>query len=104
VDLTTFRRNILPSYSALKMEAIWSTETLVSAYKSTRCYNAEDQRRNLHCRENLNIWLYLLLPVYSWTIRCTDGKLGLLFWGRIIRQKIFKTNYGDNILLWHITS
>lgn len=28
-------------------------ETLVSTYKSTRRYNPEDQRRHLHCRENL---------------------------------------------------
>jgi hypothetical protein len=37
----------------LKMEAAYSSETLVSAYKSTRPYCPEDQDRHLYRRENL---------------------------------------------------
>jgi hypothetical protein len=32
----------MPLYSALKMEAVCFSETLVSAYKSTQRYNSED--------------------------------------------------------------
>jgi hypothetical protein len=39
--------------SALKMEAVWPFETLVSNYKSTRLYNPEDQHRCLHRCQNL---------------------------------------------------
>jgi hypothetical protein len=35
------------STSALKMEAVCYSETLVSSYKSTRPYNPEDQQRHL---------------------------------------------------------
>jgi hypothetical protein len=41
-----------PFYSALKMEAVCSSETLVSTYESTRCCNTEDQHRHRHRREN----------------------------------------------------
>jgi hypothetical protein len=39
------RRNILSLYSAMKMEAVCSSETLISTYKSTRLYGPEDQHR-----------------------------------------------------------
>jgi hypothetical protein len=38
---------------ALKMEAVFSSETLVSTYKSKRRYNPEDQQQHLHRSENL---------------------------------------------------
>jgi hypothetical protein len=38
---------------ALKMEAVCSSETLLSTYKSTQRYNTEDQRQHLHGCENL---------------------------------------------------
>jgi hypothetical protein len=37
----------------LKMEAVYSSETLVSTYNSVRRYNPEDRHRHLHHRENL---------------------------------------------------
>jgi hypothetical protein len=37
----------------LKMKAVHSSKTLVSTYKSTLCYNPEDQQRCLSCHENL---------------------------------------------------
>jgi hypothetical protein len=49
--------------SSLKMKAVWSFETLVSTYKSTRRSNPKDQHRNLHRRENLksHIWQFIWL-------------------------------------------
>jgi hypothetical protein len=35
------------------MEAVCSSETLASSYKSTWFYNQEDEHRHLHHRENL---------------------------------------------------
>jgi hypothetical protein len=35
--------------SALKMEAVFSSKTLVSTFKSTRRYNPEDQNRQFYC-------------------------------------------------------
>jgi hypothetical protein len=45
--IPTFQRNLLPSPSGL-MEAVCSSKTLVSTYKSTWCYNPEDQHRHLY--------------------------------------------------------
>jgi hypothetical protein len=42
-EIQTFRRNILSPSSALKLEVVCSTETLVSTYKSTRRYYPEEQ-------------------------------------------------------------
>jgi hypothetical protein len=39
--------------SALKMEAVYSSETLVYTYKTTRRYKPEYQHRPLHRRQNL---------------------------------------------------
>jgi hypothetical protein len=38
--------------SALKMEAVRSSEMLVLTYKSTQCHNPEDQHRRLNCHIN----------------------------------------------------
>jgi hypothetical protein len=35
------------------VELVYSSETMVSPYKSARSYNAEHQHRHLHRRENL---------------------------------------------------
>jgi hypothetical protein len=43
--------------SALKMEAVCSSETMISTYKSTRRHNPEEQHRHLHRRENLISYL-----------------------------------------------
>jgi hypothetical protein len=51
----TFRRNTMPQSSALKMEAVCSSETLVPTYKSTRRHNPENHNQQLHRRENLRI-------------------------------------------------
>jgi hypothetical protein len=52
-QVPTFRRNVLPPSSALKIEAICSSETLVSTYKSIWHFYPEDQHRHLHRRESL---------------------------------------------------
>jgi hypothetical protein len=51
--IQTFRWNMLPSPSALKIEALYSFEMLVPTDKSKRLYNPEDHHRHLHRRENL---------------------------------------------------
>jgi hypothetical protein len=38
--------------SALKMETVCFSNTLVFSYKSTKHYNPEDQQQHLHQREN----------------------------------------------------
>jgi hypothetical protein len=51
--MSVFWRNILPSSSGLKMEAVCSSETLVSTYKPIRRFNPYDQQRHIHRLENL---------------------------------------------------
>jgi hypothetical protein len=53
VDLVGRYKRFGGKYRALKMEAVCSSETLLSTYKSTRRYNPKDQHRHLHRRENL---------------------------------------------------
>jgi hypothetical protein len=44
----------MPSTSGLKMQAVYSSETLVPIYKSTWSNNPDDQHRHLHCYNSLN--------------------------------------------------
>jgi hypothetical protein len=64
-EVPTFRRNILPPYSALKMEAVCSSKTLVCIYKSSRLYNPKHQHRHLHHRENLKSHIRATRANYS---------------------------------------
>jgi hypothetical protein len=48
-----FRIKILSPSSALKMETVCFSETLISTYTSTRCYYLEDQHRHFHRSKNL---------------------------------------------------
>jgi hypothetical protein len=48
----TFRRNVLPPFSGLRMKEMYFSETSVSTYKFTRRQNPEDQHRQLHRRKN----------------------------------------------------
>jgi hypothetical protein len=48
-----YRLHLHSITSTLKMEAVCSCETFLSACKSTRHYNPGDQRRHLHHGENL---------------------------------------------------
>jgi hypothetical protein len=53
LHLQEWRWNILHSSSGMKMEALCSSETLKSTYKSILRYNSEDEHRQFHRRENL---------------------------------------------------
>jgi hypothetical protein len=46
-------------HTSLEVKAACSSETSVSAYKATRCYNPEDHNVNSHCPENLNVCIFL---------------------------------------------
>lgn len=48
--LLTFQRNISPQ-SALKIEAIFSSETMITTCKNTQCHNPDDHNRKT--RNNL---------------------------------------------------
>jgi hypothetical protein len=41
--------------STLKMETVFSSETMVTIYNTTRCHNKEDQCMNSYHRENFNV-------------------------------------------------
>jgi hypothetical protein len=54
MDSICFSETLVSTYkSAMKTETICYFETIISTYKSTRRYNAEEQQRHLHRRENL---------------------------------------------------
>jgi hypothetical protein len=54
----TFKRNIrLPSSDTEKMEAVYTTETPVPFYETTRCHNSEDCNMNLNRCKNLRCFV-----------------------------------------------
>jgi hypothetical protein len=53
VWLPAFWRNILPLSCTLKVEAIYSSETLVSTYQPTSCHNPVYHNMNFHHYGNL---------------------------------------------------
>jgi hypothetical protein len=56
--ILTFRSDILPLFSGLKVEAVCSSKTFVSTYKITEFYDPEDQHRR-HEHENLKYHIIL---------------------------------------------
>jgi hypothetical protein len=52
--------NILPPPSALKMEAVCSSETLVPIYKYRRRHSPEDSYGQLHCRVHSRSHIFVL--------------------------------------------
>jgi hypothetical protein len=51
--ITTFCMIILSPSAAMKVEALWSLQTLVSTSKSTQRCNPEDQHWHIHRWEHL---------------------------------------------------
>jgi hypothetical protein len=47
------RRTLVGRHPDLNMEAVCSSETLVSTYQSTRRHNQKEQHGHLHRRENI---------------------------------------------------
>jgi hypothetical protein len=68
----TFRRTILPPSSllevTLKMEAAWSSETLVSCHISTWRHNPQERKLGLHYRENLKSHTGTNNCTFSWLL------------------------------------
>jgi hypothetical protein len=69
------------------MEAVCSSETLISIYESTRRHNPEDQHQHLHRRENLESPTLKLhfLNYHSLLFRVIDNDMNELA-GRLISQ------------------
>jgi hypothetical protein len=63
---------ILSHHAALKMEALPSSETLVSRHNTTRRHNPEDLGLNLHRRENLESQF---INAYTCVCVCETGCL-----------------------------
>jgi hypothetical protein len=84
-----FRRNILPSSSALKMEV--SSHTLAPTYKSIRRHKPEDQHRRLEhvlqivdrLSDNSAFW-WKALRVTNVNIRDGNSKILIIFYGLCI--------------------
>jgi hypothetical protein len=60
-QIPTFQRNILPPTSGPKMEAIYSSETSASSYKSIQWYYPEDQHEQ--SRSLLHVRLYGIITL-----------------------------------------
>jgi hypothetical protein len=76
-QLPNFRRKILLLSKGLKMEAIYSSETLVSINKSIRRYYPEDQHRHLEYLDvDGRIILKSVLNIYGVTIRLDSTGCG----------------------------
>jgi hypothetical protein len=61
-------RKILPPYSELKREVLYSSLTLVPTYMLTQRHNPENQHQYIHCCENLKSRVLMLAkssPVYT---------------------------------------
>jgi len=53
-------------YFTVKMEAAWSSKTLVSYHMPTHCQNSKDHDMNLHHHENLKSHLVIFIWKFSW--------------------------------------
>jgi hypothetical protein len=88
-------RNILPTAEAMNTEAVCSSKMLVSTYKSTQCWNPEDQHQYTKS-------LQLLLPCFCicGTEKCKTTKLIIHILKKfVIRTRSLKQIYDKQKLL-----
>jgi hypothetical protein len=88
-------RNILPTAEAMNTEAVCSSKMLVSTYKSTQCWNPEDQHQ-------YTTSLQLLLPCFCicGTEKCKTTKLIIHILQKfVIRTRSLKQIYDKEKLL-----
>jgi hypothetical protein len=52
--LTAVKMSMFSFLAALKIDAVCSSETLISSYKPTWRYKSEDQHRQITCTEHYN--------------------------------------------------
>jgi hypothetical protein len=69
--------------SILKMETVYSSETVATTYKSTQHHNPGDQRWHLHCCENPQMQIHCSVERIGLLIRCLLW-FGLVFWKIIL--------------------
>lgn len=66
--LPAFWRNILPLSYILKVEAIYSSETLVSTYQPTWCHNPLHHNMHFHYYGNLTSSYGILWSIQHWRL------------------------------------
>jgi hypothetical protein len=97
--MSTFRGNILSPSSALKMETMCSSETLISTYVTTRRQNPKQDQHQIHGRVKTSNFTISMSTVY-WTYSC-NRSVSLLVWSQKCQMTayIWDSNMSDNRII-----